>query len=75
MRRCARTIARGADNLCAFVLHRGDYPFLLRVPPLISMDAMPAAVRAGEQGGMSRGGARIGVVVIAVAEVGAVIEE
>ena len=39
------------------------------------MDAMPAAVRAGEQGSVSRGGARIGVVVIAVAEGGAVIEE
>src|SRR5579871_125353 len=64
-----------ADDFNVFVLDRGDHVLLLRIPPLVSQDAVPVAVGAGEERGMTGSRARIGVVVIAVGKVGAVIDQ
>src|SRR5580700_8346922 len=47
----------------------------LRVPPLVGHDAVPVAVGAGEQRGVSGGGAGVGIVVVTVGEIRTMVEE
>src|SRR5580658_1308016 len=47
----------------------------LRIPPLVRHDAVPVAVGAGEQRGVSGGGAGVGIVVVTVGEIRAMVEE
>ena len=74
-RRGSRRIAAEPDQLSAIVLHGSDGLFLLRIPPLVGDNAVPARVRSGEQGRMAGGGAGVRVVVVAVGEVRAVVEQ
>ena len=62
-------------ELGVVVLDRGDHLLFLRVPPFVRHDAVTVAVSAGEQRGVSGSGAGVGIVVVAVGEVGAVVEE
>ncbi len=47
----------------------------LRIPPLVGDDAVPVAVGAGEERGVTGSSAGIGVVVIAIGEVGAAVKK
>ena len=49
--------------------------FLLRIPPLVSDDAVSAGVGTGEQGCMASRGLRIRIVEVAIREVSTMIEE
>ena len=64
-----------ADEFGSVVLHRSDHALLLRVPPFVGGDAVTVAVRAGEERGMAGSGAGVGIIVIAVGEVGAMVEQ
>jgi len=68
-------VAADAHKFCRAVFDRRHPLLLLRVPPIVRDDAVPAGVAAGEKGGVSGSRAGVGVVVIAVAKIGAVIEK
>ena len=75
VRRSALCIAGHTDQAGGIVLDGSHHALLLRIPPLICSDAVSAAVGAGEQGGMPGGRSRVGVVVVAVREIGTTIEQ
>ena len=68
-------IRRDADEFGIVVFDRRDHFLFLRIPPLVRHNAVSVAVGAGEQRGVARSGAGVGVIVVAVGEVGAVVEE
>ena len=49
--------------------------FFLRIPPLVGHDSVAVCVGSGEQRGMAGRGAGVGVVVVAVGEISAMIEQ
>jgi len=67
--------SRSTDELRFVVLHKRDLALVLEVPILVGDEAVPVAVGAGKQCGVSRPGAGVGVVVAAVGKVGAMVEE
>ena len=64
-----------ADQLSRVVFDGRYHAFLRRIPPLVGSDTMAVAVRAGKKCGMPGGGTRISVVVVAIIEVRALVEE
>src|SRR3981189_2898802 len=75
--RSARPIlaSAGADKFCGVIFDRRDALLFLRVPPFVCHDAMSAGIASGEEGGVPRGGAGVGIVVVAVGEISAAIEK
>ena len=77
-RLCGEEPGRIAGNPHQFgglILDRSDHLLLLRVPPLVSQNAMAAGISAGQKGGMSGRGVSIDVVVVAVGEIRAMVQE
>src|SRR5512142_75558 len=68
-------LAGGTHQFCGVILDGGDHLFLLRIPPLVIGDPVSVAVSTRKQGGMPWAGTSVRVVVRAVREVCAVIEE
>ena len=62
-------------SFVAVVFDRRHHLLFLRIPPFVGHDAMSAGVASGEKRGMSRSGAGIGIVVIAISEICAAIEK
>jgi len=75
VRRCTGFLRVWADLLRRIVLDRGHHALLLRIPPFVGSDAVSVAVSTGEESGMPRSSAGIGVIVIAVGKVRPVIEK
>jgi hypothetical protein len=77
MRRRSRpwAVSVQADNFHGVVLDRGHALLFLRIPPFVRDDAVPARVGSSEKSGVTRGGAGVGVIVIAVGEISSVIEK
>ncbi len=67
--------AADANQFGRLVLDRTHSTFLLRVPPFVGHDAVAIGISTGQKRCVSRCGAGIGIVVIAIAEVGAMVEE
>src|SRR5580700_4063463 len=67
----------GAHDVVTLVFNRGNRAGLVagEVPPGIRGDAVPVGVGPGSQGGVARSGLGVGVVVVAIFEVGAFFEK
>ena len=61
--------------MSAIILNRGNHLLFPRVPPIVAQNAVAVGVSAGKQRGMAGGGDGVGIVVIAVGEIGAVVEQ
>ena len=66
-----------SEELIALIFDGGDFLFVGagRVPPLVGFDAVSVRIGASTNGGVSRRGLGIGVVVVAVSEPCALIHE
>ena len=75
MRRRAGRVAGNADKLCLIVIRRRDRGFFLGIPPVVGDDAVTVRICPGQQSRVSGSRAGIGVVIVAVTEVGAVLQK
>src|ERR1700686_3345621 len=74
MRRCTHASA-AAHKFRGIILDRRDPLLLLRIPPFIGDDPVSAAVTAREKRGVPRSCSSIGVVIVAIAEISAVVKK
>ena len=70
-----RRAARDTDNFSGVIIGRGNLGLFLRIPPFVGHDAMAVGIGSGEEGGMPRRGAGVGIVVVAVSEISAPLQQ
>ncbi len=72
---CGSLICGKTDEFGVVVLDRRNHFLFLWIPPFVGGNAVTVSVGAGEQRGVAGSSAGVGVVVVAVSEVSAVVEE